>query len=365
MILQEFSFTNFRSYSHAHVSFKERIICFIGKNGSGKTNLLDGIYYLAFCKSYFNPNDSQVIKHEQNFMSLTGKFDIEGETLTISCGLKPGQRKIFKKNEKEYQRLSDHIGIISVVMISPTDQFLITEGSDERRKFVDSVIALNDKIYLDNLITYNRILLQRNILLKQMGENRNFDPTVLEILDMQLDEPGSYIYLSRKKFVHEFEELFIKLYQQISLSNEVPSIIYDSDLNSSSFLPLLTQSHSKDFSAWTTTKGIHKDDFVFLLNNFPLKKFASQGQQKTFLLSLKLAQFYWLKQAKGIKPILLLDDIFEKLDQSRVEHLFELVSSEEFGQVFISDTDKKRIQQAFKSLGVTPQFIETPTEVEI
>lgn len=365
VILQEFSFSNFRSYSHAHFSIKERIVCFVGKNGSGKTNLLDGIYYLAFCKSYFNPNDSQVIKHNQPYMSLTGKFDILGESTMISCGIKPGHRKIFKKNEKEYQRLADHIGTISVVMISPTDQFLITEGSEDRRKFVDSVIALNDKIYLESLIAYNRLLLQRNVLLKQMGETRKFDPTVLEILDIQLELPGTYIFNSRKKFISEFEALFIKIYQQISLSKEAPSIVYESDLNNSEFATLLTESHQKDFAATTTTKGIHKDDFEFLLNEFPIKKYASQGQQKTFLLSLKLAQFYWLKQTKEIQPILLLDDIFEKLDHSRVEHLFELVSSTDFGQVFITDTDKKRIQDAFKPLQISPQFIQIPEDVEM
>jgi DNA replication and repair protein RecF len=365
VILNELSLTNFRSYGQAHLTFEDRVVCFVGKNGSGKTNLLDGIYYLAYCKSYFNPADHQVIRHDEPFLALHGKFDLDGEAVLVSCGLKRGQRKVFKKNDKEYGRLADHIGVISVVMISPTDQFLITEGSEDRRRFVDSVISLNDKNYLEALMTYNRLMVQRNALLKQMGENRHFDPTVLEILDMQLDLPGNYIFQSRQAFLADFEKVFERLYQEISNTDEKPEIRYESSLMGTSMEQLLLQNQSKDFNAWTTTMGVHKDDFEFVLNGFPLKKYASQGQQKTYLLALKLAQFYWLKETKDVPPILLLDDIFEKLDQSRVEHLFKLVSSKDFGQVFISDTDETRIKQAFAKVNINPQFFHIPTDTEV
>jgi len=362
VILQEISLVNFRSYSEMQLSFNSRVVCFVGKNGSGKTNLLDSIYYLAFCKSYFNPTDYQVIRHEEAFLAIHGKFLVEDEPITIACGLKRGQRKIFKKNNKEYPRLAEHIGLLSVVMISPTDHFLITEGSEDRRRFVDSVISLHDFRYFEALISYNRLILQRNALLKQMGESRNNDSSLLEVLDIQLEKPGNYIFESRQAFIAEFEKVFERMYQQISNTTENPKIKYKSDLMDCPMEQVLSQNLSKDVYAWSTTQGVHKDDFEFELDGFPLKKFSSQGQQKTFVLALKLAQFYWLKESKKVAPILLLDDIFEKLDQSRVEHLFKLVSSKDFGQVFITDTDEDRIQKAFNMLEIQPQFIRIPID---
>lgn len=323
----------------------------MGDNGEGKTNVLDSIFYLAFCKSYFNPADSQNIKNEESFMVVQGEFDREGQAEKIYCGIKKGQKKVFKRNKKEYEKLSDHIGFIPMVMISPSDSALILEGSDVRRKFLDLIISQYDKGYLENVISYNRAVSQRNSLLKKFMESRSFDEQSLEVWDEQLLRFGEPVHHSRKKFVKEFGPLFQKYYDYISNKKEEVTLLYDSQLESESFAEALRKHREKDRRMTYSTCGVHKDDLQFLIDGFPIKKFGSQGQQKTFLLALKLAQAEYLKTVKQIKPILLLDDIYEKLDEKRITKLLDIVNSEIFSQVFITDTDTERIPLIFKGLG--------------
>lgn len=325
--------------------------CFLGDNGEGKTNLLDSIFYLAFCKSYFNPTDSQNIKNQENFMVVQGEFEREGETEKIYCGIKKGQKKVFKRNKKEYEKFSDHIGFIPMVMISPSDSALILEGSDVRRKFLDLIISQYDKNYLENVISYNRALSQRNSLLKKFMESRTFDEQTLEVWDEQLLRYGEPAFEARKAFVEDFGPIFQKYYQQISNQKEEVELIYDSQISNKSFAELLKEHREKDRRMTHSTAGIHKDDLQFMISGFPIKKFGSQGQQKTYLLALKLAQAEYLKNVKKIKPILLLDDIYEKLDEKRITKLMDIVNSEIFSQVFITDTDTERIPRIFEELG--------------
>ena len=351
MQLKSLSLLNFKNFSDASMEFSSRVNCFLGDNGEGKTNLLDSIFYLAFCKSYFNPADSQNIKNQEGFMVVQGEFDMEGEAEKIYCGIKKGQKKVFKRNKKEYEKLSDHIGFIPMVMISPSDSALILEGSDVRRKFLDLIISQFDKSYLENVISYNRALSQRNSLLKKFMENRTFDAQSLEVWDEQLIRYGEPVFKSRKVFVEDFGPLFQVYYQNISNQKEGVSLIYDSQLNGKKLSELLQEHREKDRRMTHSTAGIHKDDLQFMINGFPIKKFGSQGQQKTYLLALKLAQAEYLKKVKGIKPILLLDDIYEKLDEKRITKLMDIVNSEIFSQVFITDTDTERIPGIFEDLG--------------
>ena len=358
MYLNHISLLNYRNHDELNLQFDNRIVCFTGANGSGKTNLLDAIYYLAFCRSYFNPADHQIIKHEEPLMLIQGQFNDEEEQLAIYCGLKRGQRKIFKKNGKEYSRLADHIGLISAVMISPTDHYLITGTSEDRRRFLDSSISVQDRGYLETLIIYNRLLTQRNAVLRSFAEQNRYDEASLEIWDMQLAPAADILYQKRKDFIAEFSQVFSDYYKSIGTIEETPTITYISQLQEQSAETHLQQTLRRDLAAGTTTSGPHKDDIEFKLGGFPLKKFASQGQQKTYLLALKIAQYFWLQKNKKQNPILLLDDIFEKLDNTRVEKLFSLVASDNFGQVFITDTDPKRVAKAFAKTKTEPQFIK-------
>jgi DNA replication and repair protein RecF len=347
MHLDRLSLINFKSYTEAKLSFHSKINCFVGNNGMGKTNLLDAIHYLSFCKSYFNPIDSQNIRHDQGFFMLQGNYSLRGESEEIYCGIKRSQKKQFKRNQKEYERLSEHIGLFPLVMISPSDSELITGGSEIRRKFIDSIISQYDKVYLEKLIAYNHVLSQRNALLKRFAEQKSYDSVSLEVWDEQLIMHGEGILDKRKKFIREFIPLFEKNYQFISGSTENVSIEYLSTLNSRDFKTALLASMQKDSVLQYTTTGTHRDDLDFKLEGQSLKKFASQGQQKSFLLALKLAQFEIIKSIKKISPILLLDDVYDKLDETRFRKLIGLVGSDDFGQVFITDTHPQRIESLF------------------
>lgn len=347
MFLKKLSVLNFKNYPEAELAFSSHVNCFTGHNGEGKTNILDAIHYLSFCKSFFNPVDSQNILHEAPFFLIQGIYDTDGQEEDIYCGLKRGQKKQFKRNKKEYTRLADHIGLFPLVMISPADSELVTEGSESRRKFMDSVIAQFDREYLEKLIHYNRVLSQRNMLLKQISSQHTFDKDALEIWDMQLLELGEIIYTKRKDFVCNFIAIFQKYYDLISGGREQVDISYSSHLNTGSFSEVLAKALQRDLAMEYTTVGIHKDDLEFKINNYTLKKFASQGQQKSFLIALKLAQFDFIKQIKHITPILLLDDIYDKLDDLRVKQLMQLVSSDYFGQLFITDTHPTRLAELF------------------
>lgn len=350
MFLKKLHLLNFKNYEEVDLSFSDNINCFLGNNGVGKTNLLDAIFYMAFCKSYFNPSDSQIVKHEQAFMVLQGEFYKKNEKQDIYCGLKVGQKKQFKRNKKEYEKLADHIGFIPLVMISPADSELILDGSEVRRRFLDLIISQFDKAYLTNLIQYNKAVSQRNRLLKKFMEIRSFDEESLSIWDEQMIQYGEPIFKARTHFIEKFTPLFQSHYNFISESKELISLDYHSQLNETSFRESLIESRGKDRRRTFTTVGVHKDDLQFNLSNKPLKKFGSQGQQKTYLLALKLAQSEFLSQIMDTKPILLLDDIYDKLDNERVTKLMEVVQSDIFGQVFISDTSEERLPNLFNQL---------------
>jgi len=353
MWLKNLNLLNFKNYDEANLTFLPSVNAFTGANGSGKTNLLDAIHYLSLCKSYFNPIDSQQIKQGKDWFMVQGDFKRSGMDETVSCSLKRNQKKVFKKNKKEYSRLADHIGQFPLVMISPYDTAIVMEGSEERRKFMDNVISQTDPHYLDRLIAYNRCLLQRNSLLKQTGQGSTLDPGLMEVLDMQLVENGTFIFNHRMQFIEQFQPEFDRHYAFISGNAEQVKLEYDSQLGETDFETLLKSAADRDRLLERTSSGIHRDDLLFTIHEgMPLKKFGSQGQQKSFLIALKLAQYTYLNQRKGFKPLLLMDDIFDKLDEQRVHQLMEVVSREEFGQLFITDTDEGRIRRIFQTIDV-------------
>lgn len=351
MFLRRIKLNQFKNYSEADFNFSGKINCFIGNNGAGKTNILDAIYYLSFCKSYFNSIDTQNINHAHDFFAIHGTYDKNGNSADqVSCVMKRNQKKQFLLNDKEYDRLSDHIGLYPLVMISPYDRDLINEGSDTRRRYIDSVISQFNKIYLDDLINYNKVLLQRNILLKRFAEKHTYDRASLEIWDEQLIILGERIHKVRQAFIDTFIPLFQRYFEFISAGNEAVAIQYESQLHERPLSELLAVSIDRDRAVKHTTAGIHKDDLLFNINGYPVKKFGSQGQQKSYVVAIKLAQFEYTRDIKGFKPILLLDDIFDKLDANRVKQIIELVNENNFGQVFITDTQQERIENIFRAV---------------
>lgn len=352
MYLTQLSLLNFKNYVQADLNFLPGVTVFAGDNGAGKTNLLDAIHYLSLCKSYFNPIDSQQILQGADFFMINGAFSKDEQKDTVSCAIKRNQKKQFKRNKKEYQRLADHIGLFPLVMLSPYDTNLIMEGSEERRKFVDNVISQTDHQYLDELILYNKTLLNRNILLKNIADTGKYDPQLLEVFDEQLIASGNIIFQKRKVFMEVFTDIFNQHYQYLSEDAERVELVYDSQLLHDDFGFLLKKSTERDRILERTSVGIHKDDLQFSIHQMPMKKFGSQGQQKSFLVALKLAQYSFLYDKKGYKPLLLLDDIFDKLDEKRVHKLMQMVSDNNFGQVFITDTNAERMQQVFDKIGV-------------
>lgn len=349
MQLNKLSLLGFKNYSEADFVFTKNINCFVGNNGEGKTNLLDAIHYLAFCKSFFNPNDSQNIFHGNPFFVIQGEFLSDDATKEeVYCGFKRNEKKLFKKNKKEYSRLAEHIGYIPLVMVSPADSELITEGSESRRKFMDSAIAQYNKKYLEQLLAYNKVLAHRNALLKTFAEGRYYDKETMAVWDEQLIPLGISIHKERTLFIDKFIPIFNHFYQLISGGKELVSIEYSSQLSGQQFDVLLEQAVKKDLQLSYSSIGIHKDDLVFKIADFAVKKFGSQGQQKSFLIALKLAQFEFVKKQSGVKPILLFDDIFDKLDETRVGKIVEMVNNDSFGQLFISDTHSERTENIVK-----------------
>lgn len=341
---------NFKNYQEAEFSFSEKINCLVGNNGVGKTNVLDAIYYLCVSKSYFNPVDTQNISHNTAFFLLEGSFSKGEQADKIAIALKRGSKKSVRRNGKEYERIADHIGHLPLVMISPSDSDLILEGSEVRRRFMDSVISQSDKLYLDDLLAYNRALGQRNSLLKYFAANSKFDADQLALYDEQLIERGTLIFEKRKSFVDSLKPILLRYYGAISGGAEEVGLRYDSALSDQNFEALLHQSLQRDRLVQFTTQGIHRDDLTLTMLDYQLKKAGSQGQQKTFLLALKLAQFDFLKQESGYLPLLLLDDIFDKLDESRVTALIKLVNEHNFGQIFITDTHPERTRAIAKRI---------------
>ena len=340
MILKQLSIINYKNLEQVELELSPKINCFVGNNGMGKTNLLDAVYFLSFCKSYTNPVDSQVINHDADVCMLQGKYVFEDQSEEeIYCGLRRRQKKQFKRNKKEYERLSDHIGFIPLVMISPADNELITGSSEERRRFMDIAISQFDKEYLYALQRYNKALQQRNVLLK--NDEEFIDMTLLELWEDQMVDDGKFIHRKRAAFIEEFTPIFNHFYNIISRSNEQVSFDYVSQLNDGDFRELLRIARRRDMAIGHTTTGVHRDELEMLLNDFPIKKVGSQGQNKTYFVSLKLAQFHFLLQTGNTTPILLLDDIFDRLDANRVEEIVKLLSDDEFGQIFISDTNRE------------------------
>ena len=356
MHLEKLSLINFKNILDLEVSFSPKINCFIGNNGVGKTNLLDAVYYLSFCKSYFSTSDQQNINHEAQFMVLEGKYMRKDLDEVVYCGVKRGQKKNFKRNKKDYKKLSEHIGLLPIVMVSPADGRLITDGSEERRKYMDSVISQYDRKYLDDLIRYNRVLQQRNKLLKDFAAGARFDEDTLSIWDEQMIVLGTNIYEKRKEFLNKLMPVFQEYYSIISQGNESVSLEYKSQLHENSISDLLANARWKDQVIQHTTVGIHKDDLELSLGAYPIKKMGSQGQKKTYLIALKLAQFDFIKQIAGFNPILLLDDIFDKLDSNRVEQIVKLVSEERFGQIFISDTNRDHLDEILSGTALEYQL---------
>lgn len=350
MYLKKISLFNYKNFDEATFDFDAKINCFVGKNGIGKTNVLDAIYHLAYGKSYFNPLAVQNIRHEQDFFVIDGEFEKDDRSEQIVCSLKKGQKKVLKRNGKPYEKFSDHVGFVPLVIISPADRDLIVEGSETRRKFLDSVISQSNSKYLQELIQYQKLIAQRNALLKYFALNHTFDATTLSIYNEQLEVLGQSIFEVRKNFMETFIPIFSKHHAVITGNAEKVRVVYESQLHEKSLAQLFEENLAKDRVLHFTSAGIHKDDLSFEIDEHPIKKFGSQGQQKSFLIALKLAQFDFLKQQSKQKPILLFDDIFDKLDETRVGKIIEMVNNDDFGQLFISDTHAQRTEALVKEM---------------
>jgi DNA replication and repair protein RecF len=349
MYLKKLSLTNFKNYYQTELEFSSKINCFVGNNGVGKTNILDAVHYLSLTKSFFNTIDSISIRHGEEFFIINGTFIKNDEEDQIYCAFQKQKHKVLKKNGKEYQKLSDHVGKYPVVMISPADSSLVSEGSEERRKFLNKIISQYDGEYLDSVLKYNKALQQRNRLLKDFKFAGNFDNDTLSIWDSQLVKYGTYVFKERETLVSELIPVFQERYSMISSKKERVRLSYRSHLSESDFAEALIGSVTKDRFLEYTTVGIHKDDLLFEMNGHSVKLLGSQGQQKSFLVALKLAKFDYIKGKSGCSPILLLDDIFDKFDAERVEQIIRLVGNKQFGQIFITDTHQSRLHEILTS----------------
>ena len=349
MILKRISILNYKNLEQVELDFSPKMNCFIGQNGMGKTNLLDAVYYLSFCKSSANPIDSQNIKHNQDFFVVQGSYlTDEGEPEEVYCGLKRRQKKQFKRNKKEYSKLSDHIGLIPLVMVSPADSELILGGSEERRRFMDVVISQYDREYLSALIRYNKAMAQRNTLLKAEVET---DDELMNVWEEMMASAGEVVFRKRNDFINEFIPTFQSFYSYISQDQEVVNLSYESHAMQGNLLQIIRESRQRDHIMGYSLKGIHKDDLVMQLAEYPIKREGSQGQNKTYLVALKLAQFDFLRRTgSNTTPLLLLDDIFDKLDASRVEQIVKLVSGDKFGQIFITDTNRDHLDKILRKI---------------
>ena len=349
MILKQISILNYKNLEQVELEFSPKMNCFIGQNGMGKTNLLDAVYYLSFCKSATNPIDSQNMMHDKDFFVIQGVYESEScDREEVYCGMKRRQKKVFKRNKKEYSRLSDHIGFIPLVMVSPADTELIAGGSEERRRFMDVVISQYDKEYLEALIRYNKALQQRNTLLKAEAEP---DEELLAVWEEMMAMTGEVVYRKRCEFIDEFIPTFQTFYSHISQDKEAVNLSYESHAKQGSLLNQLKESRVRDRIMGYSLKGVHKDDLTMQLGEYPIKREGSQGQNKTYLIALKLAQFDFLRRTgSNTIPLLLLDDIFDKLDASRVEQIVKLVSGDRFGQIFITDTNRDHLDKIMQKI---------------
>lgn len=347
--IKTLSLQQFKNYTSAKVTLCPQVNCFTGKNGAGKTNVLDAIYYLSFTKSYFNAQDAQNVQHNLDYFSIKADYDCNELTEQALLHYQKG-KKTLKINNNEVKKFSEHIGQYPLVMITPNDIMLLHEGSEERRRFLDGMISQLDKFYLNDLLLYNRTVEQRNKQLRLFAEGMPVDYNLLDSYNALLVKHGQALFTKRTQFLANFIPVFNQFYQRIAQSQEQVNIIYQSDLLHHDFDELLAKQTSNDLAAQRTTKGIHKDELEFTINNYPIKKFGSQGQQKSFIISLKLAQYAYLKNQTQTQPLLLLDDIFEKLDEHRLNTLLQMIAQDEFGQIFITDTHLPRLQQVFNTM---------------
>ena len=357
MLLKELQLFNFKNHEASKYVFSSKINAITGNNGAGKTNILDAIYLLANAKSYFNSIDQQIIQFEKDFFTVTGKFQDDSNDFDLILNFGKNTKKSIKKNGKLYKRIIDHIGNIQTVFITPNDISLIYEGSEERRKFLDFTISQLNTVYLNNLVEYRKVIDQRNSFLKST-QGHYVDEILVESYSQKIIPISKAIFNERKQFLNEFIPFFNQAYREISGSQEICNIKYKSKLEEIDIEQLLLQNYRIDIAAQRTTDGIHKDDLDFLINEIPIRKFGSQGQIKTFVISLKIAQFEYLKSKTGISPLLLLDDIFEKIDSNRSFELMKLVCSDRFGQIFISDTSSERVKEHFLPHQIECKFIE-------
>lgn len=353
MILKALSLINYKNFETASFTLDKKINCFVGNNGVGKTNVLDAIYHLSFGKSYFNPITTQNINHAADFFVIDGSYEKQEREEKVIVSAKRGQKKVIKRNGKIYERFSDHIGFLPLVIISPADRDLIIEGSETRRKFMDGVIAQSDRTYLDTLIKYNKTLAQRNALLKYFNANHTFNKDTLSIYNEQMNSLGAILFEKRSVFLEAFTPIFKERYAAISGGKEEVKLKYKSQLIDASLETLFEENLAKDRALQYTTVGTHRDDLSFKIEGHPIKKFGSQGQQKSYLIALKLAQFDFIKSQSNTTPLLLLDDIFDKLDENRVTQIIDLVNDDNFGQLFISDTHADRTEDIIKEIHQT------------
>lgn len=361
MHINQLALTNYKSYTDIAITLHPKLNCFVGNNGVGKTNLLDAVYYLCMCKSYFSATDQYTIRNSEQFMVLNATFEKDGKEENLQCGLHREKKKSFRRNKKEYARLSEHIGLFPVVMVSPADIQLILGGSEERRKYMNGVIAQYNKTYLEDTIHYNRILAQRNRLLKDGPESSETEDLLL-VLDDQMAVLGNKIFRERSRFVEKFLPVFTRLYKFISNERESVELVYHSQLDQGEFQELLNQSRAQDVSARYSTVGIHKDDLVLHIDGAPIRKVGSQGQQKTYLVALKLAQFQFFREEKNITPLLLLDDVFDKFDAERVRQILRLVGDDAYGQIFITHTNLDRMNHLLKELDIAHKLFYVETD---
>lgn len=345
MYLDKLILTNFKNYELQTINCSDKINCLVGFNGMGKTNLLDAIYYICMGKSYFGTPDSSIVKKEEDFFRLEAHFKVESNQEKVVAKVIPRKKKTFEHNEIPYQKLSEHIGLLPIVIVAPDDTSLINEGSEIRRKFLNNTLSQLDQRYLKELISYNKILQQRNAALKQFADQQQFNGALLQAYNKQLSPSAQYIFEKRKSFLAKFCPILSEMHKFISGKSEIVDLNYRSDLEQNDFISLLESQTQRDRILTRTTKGIHKDELIFTIDGYPMKRFGSQGQLKTFVLALKLAQYELLKLEKQIKPILLLDDIFDKLDRKRVQYLLQLLTGGDFGQIFITDTHDFRVEE--------------------
>jgi DNA replication and repair protein RecF len=359
MFLEKIYLSNFKNYEEANFTFSKQVNCIVGENGSGKTNLLDAVYFLALSKSSVHSQDALSINHDADVMMIDGIFKKNKKKHQITCSIQRGQKKVLMHDKKPYERLADHIGQFPVVLIAPDDTELIKEGSEERRRFFDGVLSQMDATYLSDYQQYNRILEQRNSLLKIFFERNFLDQDLLDTYSDPLVKLAVKIFEQRKSFIEKFLPIFKIHYSILSEGREDVDIIYESEVGSGEFPQEFRLNRNVDVKAQRTTKGIHKDDYVFEIDRYPVKKFGSQGQQKSFVMALRLGQFEMLQELREIKPILLLDDIFDKLDDRRIQKLIESIDNQTFGQVFITDARPERTEKILANVKAEVNYIRT------